>query len=42
MKEIIIDLVPELTKKHIDEALKTARKSVTRTVFLNIKGFGKI
>jgi|688.fasta_scaffold1849897_1 hypothetical protein len=42
MKDVKIDLVPELTRKHFEEALKTARTSVTRTVKLNIKGFRKI
>ena len=42
MKNINIDLVPELTRKHFEEALKTARTSVTRTVFVIIKGFRKI
>jgi len=30
-----IDTVPELSRKHFEEALRTARTSVTRTV-LNI------
>ena len=36
MKEIKIDMVPELTRKHFEEALKTARTSVTRTVNFKI------
>jgi hypothetical protein len=42
MKDIKIDLVPELTRKHFEEALKTARTSVTRTVFIYKEGFRKI
>jgi hypothetical protein len=39
----IIDAVPELSRKHFEEALKTARTSVTRTViFIYSKGLGKI
>ena len=45
MKEMKVDMVPELTRKHFEEALKTARTSVTRTVkkISNlIKGFRKV
>jgi len=31
MKDMNVDMVPELTRKHFEEALKTARTSVTRT-----------
>ena len=36
MKEMKVDMVPELTRKHFEEALKTARTSVTRTVINKI------
>ena len=32
----IIDAVPELSRKHFEEALRTARTSVTRTVIFYI------
>ena len=32
IKDLKVDMVPELTRKHFEEALKTARTSVTRTV----------
>lgn len=31
MKDMKVDMVPELSRKHFEEALKAARTSVTRT-----------
>jgi hypothetical protein len=42
MKVMKMDMVPELTRKHFEEALRTARTSVTRTVQHLILGFGEI
>jgi hypothetical protein len=42
MKEMKVDMVPELTRKHFEEALKTARTSVTRTVFYKNLGLREI
>jgi hypothetical protein len=34
LKDLNVDMVPELTRKHFEESLKSARTSVTRTVFI--------
>jgi hypothetical protein len=34
MAQVVIDAVPELSRKHFEEALRTARTSVTRSVTL--------
>jgi len=31
MAQVVIDAVPELSRKHFEEALRTARTSVTRS-----------
>ena len=36
MKDMKVDMVPDLNRKHFEEALKAARTSVTRTVNLLI------
>jgi hypothetical protein len=42
MQNLNVDMVPELTRKHFEEALKGSRTSVTRSVEALFLGFGKI